>query len=144
VSNRITRDEKLMRMASIVALRGTCLRLSVGAIIARDNRSISEGYVGSLPGMPHCLEWGCEIEDDHCTRTNHAEMNALLFAARNGIATSGSEIYVTHTPCLTCTKAIITAGVQRVVWGEEYGDVAATTRLLQKAGIRFDAYKLGE
>jgi len=128
----------LMQMAEIVALRGTCSRLSVGAVVAKDSRAISQGYVGSPPGMPHCSEWGCDLDEGgHCTRTTHAEMNTLLFAARNGIATYGSEMYVTHSPCLTCAKAIITAGVQRVVWREEYGDSMATKKLLSKAGVRF-------
>ena len=153
MTSRITREAMLMQIAEIVALRGTCSRLSVGAVVTKESRIVSQGYVGSPPGMQHCTEWGCDLEgsslDDvvkggqrgaHCIRTTHAEMNALLFAARNGIATYGTEMYVTHTPCLTCAKAIITAGVQRVVWGQNYGDIQATKKLLSKAGIRFGTH----
>ena len=138
MTSRITRDSMLMRIAEIVALRGTCSRLSVGAVVTKESRVVSQGYVGSPPGMQHCTEWRCDVDDlGHCIRTTHAEMNALLFAARNGIATYGSEMYITHSPCLTCAKAIITAGVQRVVWGQDYGDVQATKRILSQAGLRF-------
>ena len=149
---RITRDEMLMRKAKISALRGTCTRASIGAIISRDGRTISEGYVGSPPGLPHCIEYGCDIEitsqhyenEEHCVRTTHAEMNALLFAARNGIATNGAEMHTTHSPCLTCAKATITAGIRRVVWGESRDDVEDTVKLLGRAGVRYDTYALSE
>jgi len=137
---RITRDEMLKRKALLTAQRGTCNRASVGALIVRDGRTISEGYVGSPPGMPHCLDIGCDIVDDHCVRTTHSEMNALLFAARNGIATDGAEMHITHSPCPTCAKAIITAGIRRVVWDEARGDVDVATKLLRRASITHGTY----
>ena len=63
--NRITRDAMLMKMATVVALRGTCTRLSVGAVVSKEARVISQGYVGSPPGMPHCTEWGCDVEKNY-------------------------------------------------------------------------------
>src|SRR3972149_1523529 len=99
VSSRITRDEMLMAFARIASKRGTCTRVAVGTVIAREGRIISTGYVGSPPGIRHCLDVGCNIVDGHCVRTAHAEMNTLLFAARCGIATQGAELYTTHRPC---------------------------------------------
>ena len=55
----------------------------------------------------HCIDEGCLIEDGHCIRTIHAEMNALLQCAKQGVSTEGATIYVTHFPCLNCTKSII-------------------------------------
>ncbi len=140
--SRITRDEMLLRKSELSALRGTCTRASIGATVSRDGRTISEGYVGSPPGLPHCIEMGCIVEDDHYVRTTHAEMNALLFAARNGISTYGAELHTTHSPCLICAKAIITAGIQRVVWAENRNDVEATKNLLGRAGVRYATYRL--
>ena len=137
---RMTRDEMLKEKALLTARRGTCNRASVGALIVRDGRTISEGYVGSPPGMPHCLDVGCFIEAGHCISTTHAEMNALLFAARNGIATQGAEIHITHSPCPVCTKAIITAGIQRVVWSNEREDIGEAVRLLRRASITHGTY----
>lgn len=138
--SRITRDEMLKQKALLTAKRGTCTRASVGALVVKEGRTISEGYVGSPPGMPHCLDVGCFIEDGHCTSTTHAEMNALLFAARNGIATQGAEMHITHSPCPTCSKAIITAGIQRVMWSNERDDLAEAVRLLRRASIQHGAY----
>ena len=134
--SRISRDEMLMQIAQIAAERGTCRKLKVGAAIARDGRVVSHGYVGSPPSFPHCMETGCVEEDGHCIRTTHA---------RYGIETNGTEMYITHSPCPTCAKAIITAGVMRVVYQEEYGversDVFST---FKKAGIRYESRWLGE
>lgn len=137
---RITRDQMLEQKALLTARRGTCLRAFVGALIVRDGRTISEGYVGSPPGMPHCTDVGCDLVDDHCVRTTHAEMNALLFAARNGIATEGAEMHITHSPCPTCAKAIITAGIVRVVWSADREDVDIARRLFVRASITHGTY----
>ncbi len=140
MSSRISRDEKQMAIAQTNALRGTCERLQVGAVVSRDGRTISEGYVGSPPGMPHCLDDGCVIEDDHCIGTTHAEINALLFAARNGIATDGAEIFITHSPCYPCAKAIVTAGIKRVVWFKEYRKDSDKARALFMRAPRIIEY----
>lgn len=50
----------------------------------------------------------------------HAEMNALMFAARHGIATDGSEIFITHQPCDQCVKNMLQAGVRRILYRNEY------------------------
>lgn len=136
---RISRDDMLMRFAIVTAMRGTCTRLSVGAILARDGRPISQGYVGSPPGEPHCTDVGCLVEDDHCIRTSHAEENALLFAARYGIYTEGAELFITHSPCKTrCTKSIITAGIKRVVYAVRYKDAELSDRQLRQAGVKVE------
>ncbi len=135
VRERISRDEMLMRFAFIASRRGTCRKISVGVIIARHGRTISQGYVGSPPGFSHCLDEGCVLSYGHCIRTTHAEMNALLFAARHGIATEGAEMFITHHPCLTCAKGVITAGITRVVYSIRYGDYETVSEFLNQAGI---------
>lgn len=134
---RITAHEMLMRMAHIAAMRGTCNRKQVGCVIAQDTRVISHGYVGSPPGLPHCLDEGCIIDPrtGGCIRTQHSEMNAIAYAARKGIAIQGSKLYVTLSPCIACAKAIITAGIVEVYYAEEYRDTEPL-KYLNQAGVR--------
>ena len=91
---RIKWEEYFMAQSHLLALRSTCRRLSVGATIVKDNRIIAGGYNGSVAGEVHCIDEGCLIEDGHCIRTIHAEMNALLQCAKQGVSTEGATIYV--------------------------------------------------
>ena len=120
---RITRDAMLMEIANVVSKRGTCLRAAVGVVIARDGRIISTGYVGAPAGLPECTSVGCDIGNHKgCTRTVHAEINAIAFAARHGISTEGSTLYTVLSPCYDCAKAIINCGIVRLVYGFDYRD----------------------
>lgn len=132
---RPTRDEWLMRLVTVVSTRGTCNRAQVGALVVRGGRVISEGYVGAPAGLPHCLDVGDEIGlDGGCTRTVHAEANAIAFAARYGTGTEGSELYCTHSPCLNCAKLIINAGIRKLVFEHSYRDSSGLA-LLEAAGV---------
>ncbi len=113
-------DHYFMDMSKMVATRATCHRLQVGALIVRDKRTISSGYNGSVAGDEHCADVGCKVVDDHCVRTIHAESNAILQCAKFGVSTEGAWIYVTHFPCLHCSKQIIQAGIRRVVYERDY------------------------
>ncbi len=116
---RISREEMLMRIAHTAAMRGTCGRLSVGAIIARDSRPISLGYVGAPAHEPHCDENDCDMTKP-CTRTVHAEINALRFAVEWNIQIVGADMFVTNSPCIECAKAIYGSGVRRVYYDKPY------------------------
>ena len=119
---RASWDEYFMDIAKVVSSRSTCSRKQVGAVIVRDRTILSTGYNGSIRGMPHCDEVGHMLESDHCVATIHAEQNAIIHAAKNGVAIDGSDLYVTASPCWSCFKAIANAGVRRVVYGEFYRD----------------------
>jgi dCMP deaminase len=119
---RASWDEYFMNIAREVASRSTCPRKYVGAVIVRDRTILSTGYNGSIRGMPHCDETGHMMEDGHCVRTIHAEINAIIQAAKNGTAIEGATIYVTASPCWNCFKAIANSGVQRIAFGEFYRD----------------------
>lgn len=114
--------EYFMDIAKAVATRATCDRKHVGAVIVRDNRILSTGYNGSIPGAPHCDEVGHMMEDGHCVRTVHAEANAIMQAARHGVRLEGSTIYTTASPCWPCFQKIVTAGIKTIVFGELYRD----------------------
>jgi dCMP deaminase len=119
---RATWDEYFMNIAREVATRSTCARKFVGAVIVRDRTILSTGYNGSIRGMPHCDEVGHMMEDGHCVRTIHAEMNAIIQAAKNGTSIDRAGIYVTASPCWNCFKALANAGIKRIVFGEFYRD----------------------
>jgi dCMP deaminase len=119
---RTTRSHMLMEMACIAAERGTCERKRIGAILAVDGRPVSVGYNGAPSGKPHCLDVGCLIDPKTggCIRTIHAELNAIGFAAREGIKTQGAILYTTISPCKSCADAIIAAGLTHVYYLEKY------------------------
>ena len=120
--SRASWDEYFMNIAREVATRATCDRKHVGALIVRDKTILSTGYNGSIRGMPHCSEVGHMMEDNHCVATIHAESNAILQAAKNGVSIDGASIYVTASPCWSCFKQVINAGIRRIVFGEFYRD----------------------
>lgn len=132
---RPTRDDVCMRIAGLMATRSTCLRAQVGAVITREFRLISSGYNGAPSGLLHCGEETCLAGDLHgCENTVHAELNAIVFAARCGIATEGCTLYTTHLPCPACARAIINAGIARVVFSAEYR-LSEGMDLLRQAGV---------
>jgi dCMP deaminase len=122
MSERLSWDAYFMGIAHMVATRSTCPRKSVGAVIVRENTILSTGYNGSIRGMAHCTEVGCMLEGDHCVATIHAEANAVIQAARNGVMINDAQCYVTASPCWNCFKILSNAGVRRIVYGEFYRD----------------------
>jgi len=122
MSGRADWPEYFMKIAEQVATRATCDRRRVGAVIARDRMILSTGYNGSIRGMPHCDEVGHLMENDHCVATIHAEANAILQAARNGVRIEGAELYSTASPCWSCFKMIANSGIRRIYYGAFYRD----------------------
>lgn len=118
---RISRDEYFMRIAELTAERGTCNRAKVGAIAVKDKRIIMSGYNGSPSGVEHC-EDKHYMHNGHCIATVHAEQNIIANAAKRGISLEGSTIYVTHQPCFYCMKMMISAGIKKVVYLNDYYD----------------------
>src|SRR5204863_10044850 len=127
-------DTYFMQIASVVASRATCDRKHVGALLVRDRIILSTGYNGSIRGMPHCDEAGHMLENGHCVATIHAEANAILQAAKNGVRIEGADIYTTASPCWPCFKLIANAGLKRIVFGEFYRDERIFS-VAQKIGI---------
>lgn len=130
---RPSRDEVLLEVARIFGQRMTCERAKIGAVIAMDGRIISTGYGGVPSGLPHCSPDVCDISKP-CTRTVHAEANAIAFAARHGVAVEGATLYCTYSPCLECAKLIINAGIKRVIYETPYRKTDGID-LLHEAGF---------
>lgn len=130
---RPTWDEYFMEMAQVAAKRSTCLRRSVGAVIVKNKQILASGYNGTPMGLPHCEEVGClreqmKVPSGKChelCRGVHAEQNAITQAAYHGVSVKGATIYVTHQPCVVCTKMLINAGIERVVYANPYPDELA-------------------
>jgi dCMP deaminase len=122
-------------IAAVISLRSTCTRAKVGAIIVKNNRIISTGYVGSPPGEDHCLDHGCLIgEHGGCVRTIHAEVNAINFARLNGVNLKGAELYCTLSPCENCAEEIVKAGITVVHFNHVYRKTEGI-ELLSKGGV---------
>jgi len=144
---RPTWDTYFLRIAQLVATRATCLRRTVGAVIVREKRILATGYNGAPNGVPHCFELpgGCLREAMHIPsgqrqelcRGLHAEQNAILQASAFGVSLKGSEIYVTHQPCVTCAKMLINAGITRVVFIGSYPDELAL-EMLREGNIKLE------
>ena len=103
-----------MEIAELVASKSKDPRTKVGAVLVRNNRIISTGYNGFPKGIVETVErWQPPQKYDFVV---HAERNALDNAAKEGISTLGTTLYITPLPpCLECVKGIISAGVEKVV-----------------------------
>jgi len=134
MSDRVSWETYFMNIAQEVATRSTCDRKHVGAVIVRGKTILSTGYNGSVRGMHHCDEIGHEMENGHCVRTIHAEANAVVQSARNGVRIDEAEIYVTASPCYDCFKMIANAGIHSIYYSEFYRDTRITS-LAEQIGI---------
>lgn len=136
-------DDYFMAIAKIAAMRGTCDRARVGAVLVKNKRIISTGYNGAPPGLPHCDgPDGHLMEEGHCIRTLHAEENAIIqLALVGGMSAEGSTLYTTHSPCYHCTKKIIMTGVKRVVAAQAYRINQDVRDALTSAGVALDMYE---
>ena len=119
---RVGWEQYFMNIAKEIATRSTCDRKHVGALIVRDKTILSTGYNGSIRGIPHCDDVGHMMEDNHCVATIHAETNAILQAAKNGVMIDKAEVYITASPCWPCFKMLANAGIKKIYYGEFYRD----------------------
>lgn len=120
-TKRLGRIEYYMKIAQVVSERSTCTRAKVGAVLVNPltNRVVAMGYNGSVKGSPHCIDEGCLMHKDHCIRTIHAELNAILNLEKEY---KELHLYCTHQPCIHCTKALIGANVTLVFYNTPYLD----------------------
>jgi dCMP deaminase len=139
-------DEYFMKIVEIVGTRGTCDRFRGGCVITKNKRIITTGYAGSPVGLPHCDEVGHEMhtvthegdkQSRHCIRTAHAEQNAICEAARMGIALDGGTLYCKMTPCYTCAKMIINAGIKKVICAQDYHAGTRSKEIFKQAGLEY-------
>ena len=136
-------DHYFLKLAMLASERATCPRMHCGCVLVKNKNVIATGYNGSIPGDEHCEDVGCLVIENHCVRTNHAEMNALMQAAKHGNSVEGATTYVTNMPCTTCAKALIASGVKRVVVFSDFHDTLAT-EFFAKSGVKIDKIEMPE
>jgi dCMP deaminase len=138
-------DEYILKIASVVGERSTCLRHHMGAVAVRDKHILTTGYNGAPAGQKDCLELGCirnemniaSGEKQETCRAIHAEQNVIIQAALHGVSLEGSTIYCTHTPCVLCAKMLVNARIKRFVSYSKYSD-DRFIELFREAGIEID------
>lgn len=135
---RPTWDEYFIAMARLAATRATCPRRRVGAVLVRDHRVLATGYNGSVRGAPHCDDVGCLLVNQNgresCVRTVHAELNAILQCAMNGVDSAGATLYCTDFPCVSCAKALVQSGIKCIIYLSEYPDPNSSV-ILHEGGV---------
>lgn len=147
---RPTWDQYFMQITTLVATRSTCMRRQVGALLVKDKNILATGYNGVPSGIRHCEEVGCLREQlkvpsgerHELCRGLHAEQNAIIQAARHGSNIEGATLYCTDSPCIICSKMLINAGVEKVVYGRGYPD-SLSKEMLAEAGIESLQYNGG-
>lgn len=118
-------DKNFINIAKELATASKCVSKQVGAVIVKDGRILSTGYNGTPAGFTNCNEhWKGKYTKEHHewskTYEIHAEMNAIIWAAREGISIEGATIYVTLEPCSECSKNVIASGIRRIVYETPY------------------------
>lgn len=142
-------DQYFMNIADIIATRASCLKRSVGTVLVKDKQIISTGYNGPPKGHPTCDEIGGCLRINHniisgqkqeVCRAVHSEQNAISQAAENGISTKGATLYCTTFPCIICTRAIINAGIKKIIYKESYPD-DFSAEIAKRSGIELVQFK---
>lgn len=130
-NERLNWDEYFMSIALLASQRSPCSRLNVGSVIVKNNRLISMGYNGFIPGAPHISH----IEDGHEQSTIHSEINAITDCARRGVSLDNSTIYITHYPCINCFKAIAACGIKKIIYLEDYNNNNLVNKLAVDSSV---------
>ena len=141
------KPSSFMQIAYLVSQESKCVSWKVGAVIAKNGRIISTGYNGTREGGVNCCDHAHEqgwteqryspvpphvnqvvlkneFREVHSAWSSaheiHAELNAILFAAKNGLPIDGATMYVTLSPCRECAKSILQTGIKKLVYSELY------------------------
>ena len=129
--NRPSWDEYFKQIVLVTKNRSPCKRLQVGCLIIKDNRIISQGYNGYLPGCNH----NSIVRDNHEQGTLHAEQNALMDCCKRGVSSNNSIAYITHYPCVICCKLLIAGGIKEIKYINDYNNDALVKYFLDESNI---------
>ena len=128
---RLDWDDYFMSIALLASQRSPCERLKVGSVIVKNNRLISMGYNGYIPGAPHISR----VKDNHEQSIIHSEINAITDCAKRGASLENGKIYVTHYPCINCFRSIAACGIKEIIYLEEYKNDPIVQDLANDSGI---------
>jgi dCMP deaminase len=130
-NERLNWDEYFMSIALLASQRSPCQRLQVGSVIVKNNRLISMGYNGFIPGAPHISR----VEDEHEQSIIHSEVNAIADCAKRGVSLLNASIYITHYPCINCFRSIAACEIKEVIYLEDYKNNPTVEQLALDSGI---------
>ena len=131
-TKRLNWDEYFSKIVQVTAERSSCERLHVGCLLVKDNRIISQGYNGHLPGAPH----ESIVKNNHEQATVHAEQNAICDCAKRGVSCRDSTAYVTHYPCIICTRLLLAAGINEIKYLEDYKNDRLVKHLSNQLNVK--------
>lgn len=129
-------DEYFKQIVLATKDRSSCHRLQVGCLLVKDNRIVSQGYNGFLPGCPH----NSIVRDNHEQATVHAEQNAIADCAKRGVIAKDTIAYITHYPCLICARLLLAAGISEIKYIEDYKNDPLVKHFCQQCNIKI--YKI--
>ena len=129
--NRPTWEEYFKKILIATKERSACERLQVGCLLVKDNRIISQGYNGFLPGLPHTSI----VRNNHEQATVHAEQNALCDCAKRGVSCEDATAYITHYPCIICTRLLLAAGIKEIKYIDDYKNDSLVKHFCEQAGV---------
>ena len=113
-------DKYFIKIAHTIAEMATCDRKHVGAVVVRNKRILATGFNGSIAGGEDCDNVGHMMQDHHCVRTVHAEINAITQCAKHGTPSDGATMYINTFPCWHCFKVMVNSGIKEIVYDDEY------------------------
>jgi len=119
-NKRLGIHKYFMEIANTVSKRSTCDRKRVGCILVKNKRIIATGYNGSIPGAEHCDDVGHLMVGDHCVRSVHAEVNAIIQCAIHAVSCDGSICYCNTIPCWNCFKILASSGIKKIYYSDDY------------------------
>jgi len=128
---RLNWDEYFMSIALLASKRSPCSRLNVGSVIIKNNRIISMGYNGYIPGAPHISR----IENNHEQSIIHSEVNAISDCAKRGTSLKDSKIYITHYPCINCFRSIAACEIKEIIYLDDYNNNSIVQELANESNI---------
>ena len=138
-------DKNFINIATELATASKCVSKQVGAVIVKNGRILSTGYNGTPAGYTNCSDyWGGKYTSEHHewskTYEIHAEMNAIIWAAKEGISIDGATIYVTLEPCSECSKNLIASGIKRIVYKTSYEHThsAVISKFIKDNGVSIE------
>lgn len=133
-NNRPTWVEYFKEIVQVTAKRSPCERLHVGCILIKDNRIVSQGYNGYLPSCIH----KSIVRDNHEQAMVHAEQNALCDCAKRGVSCKESSAYVTHYPCIICTRLLLASGVKEINYIHDYKNDELVVELCNQMNVKIN------
>jgi dCMP deaminase len=124
-------EEYFQEIVQVTAKRSPCERLQVGCLLVLNNRIVSQGYNGFLPGCPH----ESIVRDNHEQATVHAEQNAIADCAKRGVSCEGCIAYITHYPCLLCCRLLLASGIREIKYISDYKNDELVAYFAKQMGV---------